>query len=755
MDSRDAIRGSGPGAAAGEAAVTLSVEGMHCSTCVASVEGALSRIDGVKKASVNFMSKEVWVEYDPSLTGPSAFRNSIQKIGFSVVDRQTGAQPGVSEDPGMREARKMRARLLVSILFSIPVLVLSMGPMIGLHLPLGAAAQGLVLAVLSLPVYAWGGWPFHRGAVARLRHGGSDMNTLVSLATTAAFVYSVLQTLMPDRMPGGGKFMYDSSVMIITIVLVGRSLEARATGKAGQELARLALLRPVEAHLEVAGRVENVPVSRVGAGDVVVVHPGEKVPLDGVIAEGAGAFDESMITGEGMPAVREAGQPVIGGTINTGSLVRVRVTKTGDETFLARIMRAVAQAQASKPPIQNLADRIASVFVPVVIAVALATFALWTTFGPPQAPGLAVMAAVSVLVIACPCALGLATPAAVSIAVGRAARSGIFIRRGEGFERLRRADTFVFDKTGTLTRGKPEVTDVVAAEGFDERTVVQAAAAVESGGAHPLGAAILARSKNLGPADLDARSPESVPGKGMSALLGGRPAHVGSDDYMKEKGIDISGLEPAARRLRREGKSVVFVAAGGKAAGLIAVADPVREDAARVIAALGKAGAGTILLTGDSETAAAAVKEKLGIDEVFARLLPEDKSRIIGELQRKGRKVAMIGDGVNDAPSLAAADSGSVAMGTGSDVAVETADAGLMGTSLAPLLDLVRLSKKTVRVIRQNFFWAFLYNVLAIPVAAGVLYPLWGLLLSPTIAAAAMSLSSISVVLSSLRLRRP
>jgi Cu+-exporting ATPase len=740
-----------------EISVLLPLEGMSCSACVARVEKTLAGVKGVKKANVNFMSKEAWVVYDPALAGPSSFRQAIRKIGYNVAEAK-GEPAGAGAGPGERdEARGLKVRLLVAAVFSFLVMALSMGPMLGLLPRLDGRLLGLILALVSLPVYAWAGWTFHRGALLRLRYASFDMNSLVSLGTTAAFVFSLVETLWPGLIAPGGRgpgFLYDSSVMIITIVLLGRYLEARATARAGRELTRLASLRPQRAHLAVEGWVENVPISRVGPGDMVVVHGGEAVPLDGVVVQGTTVVDESLVTGESMPVTRGPGSLVIGGTMNQGDPVRVRVTKTGENTFLARVIKAVQQAQASKPPIQSLADRIASVFVPVVMVVALATFLGWLFLGPSPALRMAVTTAVAVLVIACPCALGLATPVAVSMAVGRAARAGVFIRRGEGLERLGRADTFVFDKTGTLTRGRPEITDMVTLGDASRDRILALAAGVESGSAHPLGQALMRRSRELGASSETFEDVRSVPGRGMAAKVSGMDVHVGSDDFLKENGIDPAPLERDADRLRGEGKSLVYVALARKPAGLIAMADPVREEAARVIAGLKARGIETILLTGDSEASALAVKEAVGLDRAAARLLPLDKAKMIRELQARGRRVAMIGDGVNDAPALAAADSGSIAMGTGSDVALESADAGLMGRSLEPLLDLLELSQLTVRIVRQNFFWAFIYNVIAIPVAAGLLYPLWGVLLSPMIAAAAMSMSSISVVLSSLRLRR-
>jgi Cu+-exporting ATPase len=736
-----------------ETAVTLPIEGMHCAGCVARVEKTLGGLDGVKKASVDLVSREAWVVYDPALTGPSSMREAVRAIGYAVPEPAAAA---AADGMAAAEERRLRTRLAVSIALSAPVVFLSMGSMLGL--PLHGRAAGVLLALLSLPVYLWPGWTFHRGALVRLRHGAFDMDSLVSLGTTAAMVFSLIETAVPGLLvtssSHGPALLYDSAVMIITFVLLGRYLEAGATAGAGRELSKLAALRPSKAHLVRDGGVEDVDVSVPGAGDILIVHPGEAVPLDGVVVEGTSAVDESMVTGESIPVVRLPGLEVIGGTINTSGTLGVRVTKTGERTFLARVIRAVREAQASKPPIQRLADRIASVFVPAVIVVALATFAAWLALGPSPALAYAVTTAVAVLVIACPCALGLATPVAVAVAVGSAAKKGIFVRRGDGFERLRRADVFAFDKTGTLTKGKPEVTDVVPAAGLEEADVVGLAAAIEAGSTHPLGRAISARSRAVGARCPTMTDYKSFPGKGMSAASEEESVLLGSEAFMKENAVDTAPLAARAARLAAEGKSIVHVARGGRVAGIIAVRDPVREEAPEVIRKLKAMGRRTILLTGDAVEAAAAVQRETGIDEVHARLLPEEKSAKIREMQARGLRVAMVGDGVNDAPSLAAADAGSVAMGSGSDVAIETADAGLMGRSLRPLLDLVRLSGKTVRVVRQNFFWAFVYNVLAIPLAAGALFPFWGILLSPMVAAAAMSLSSVSVVLSSLRLRR-
>jgi len=612
-----------------------------------------------------------------------------------------------------------------------------------------------VQLLLAIPVQFWAGWRFYRGAWAAARHGTTDMNTLIAVGTSAAFGYSVVATFFPQVFIAGGlqpNVYYETASIIIAFILLGRFLEARAKGRTSEAIRRLMGLRARTARIVRDGEEVDIPVEDVQVGDAVVVRPGEKIPVDGVVISGHSAVDESMLTGESIPVEKHEGDEVIGATLNKTGSFRFRTTRVGRDTALAQIIRLVEEAQGSKAPIQRLVDRIAAYFVPAVIVIAVVTGAVWLLFGPEPRLTYALLAFVSVLIIACPCAMGLATPTAIMVGIGRGAEEGVLIRNAEALERMRQVDTVVLDKTGTLTRGQPAVTDVLPMNGFSEADILRFAAAAERGSEHPLGEAIVARAKDDGieipePDDFDA-----IPGQGIVAQVEGRRVVAGNLRLLESQGLRPDGLGSRAEALARDGKTPMFVVVDGTPAGIIAVADTLKPETAEVIRALHGLRLRVVMLTGDNRATAEAIARQAGIDQVLAEVRPEQKAATVRGLQEEGRVVAMVGDGINDAPALAQADVG-IAIGAGTDVAIESADVVLVGSDLRGVRTAIALSRQTVRAIRQNLFWAFFYNVLLIPVAAGILYPFVGVLLNPVFAALAMAFSSVTVVSNSLRLR--
>ncbi|MDX2201224.1 MAG: heavy metal translocating P-type ATPase [Hyphomicrobiaceae bacterium] len=660
------------------------------------------------------------------------------------------------------ELADMTRRFWIGLLLAAPVLVLEMGGhVVDMHRLISAQAANWAQLVLATPVVLWAGAPFFARGWASLQTRNLNMFTLIALGTGVAWAYSVVATLAPGLFPpalrghGGAVAVYFESAAVITVlVLLGQVLELRAREATGGAIRALLDLSPKTARrLDTDGGEHDIPLEAVGTGDTLRVRPGERVPVDGVILDGRSAIDESMVTGESMPVTKAEGAHVIGGTVNRSGGFLMRAEKVGRDTLLAQIVQMVAQAQRSRAPIQRLADRVSGWFVPAVMLAAVAAFAAWSLWGPQPRFAYALVAAVSVLIIACPCALGLATPMSIMVGVGRGAQAGVLIRNAQALERLERVDTLVLDKTGTLTEGKPSVVAVRCAEGFDEATLLRLAASLERGSEHPLAAAIVGAAQNRG-LELATASAFAAPaGKGVSGTVEGRAVVVGNAGLLQETGIDPDPMSSQAEAARTEGATAVLVAVDGRVAGLIAIADAVKTSAAGALGALREAGIRVVMLTGDNRTTADAVARRLGITEVEAEVLPEDKGRIIARLRADGRVVAMAGDGVNDAPALAAADVG-IAMGTGTDVAMESAGVTLLGGDLAGIVRARRLSQATMANIRQNLFFAFVYNAAGVPIAAGVLYPVLGLLLSPVVAAAAMSLSSVSVILNALRLGR-
>ena len=653
-------------------------------------------------------------------------------------------------------------RLWVSAVLSIPLLLITMGPMVGLPFRewLGERTAAWTELVLATPVVLWAAIPFFHRGYELIVNRSPNMWTLISIGVGTAYVYSVVATLFPDIFPhqfrghGGSVPVYfEAAAVIVALVFLGQVLELKARERTGSAIRALLDLAPKTARrIADDGTETDVPLEDVKAGDRLRVRPGDRVPVDGVVLEGHSSVDESMITGEPLPVEKTEGDLVTGGTLNKNGTLVIRAEKVGADTMLSRIVEMVAKAQRSRAPIQGLADRVSFYFVPTVVLIAIIAFVVWALFGPDPSMVYAIVSAVSVLIIACPCALGLATPMSIMTATGRGAQAGVLIKDAEALERFAKVDTLIVDKTGTLTEGRPKLTDVVAAEGFDERELLGLAASLEKGSEHPLAEAIVEGANERGAAVDAAKDFEAVTGKGVAGKVGDRAVALGNRAMMDDLGVSVDVLNANADTLRADGKTAMFVAVDGKLAGIVAVADPIKATTADAIRALHDSGLRIIMATGDNERTAKAVAEKLGIDEVRADMMPESKQALIDELHARGASVAMAGDGVNDAPALAAADVG-IAMGTGADVAVESAGITLVKGDLNGIVRARRLSQATIRNIKQNLFFAFVYNVLGVPVAAGILYPVFGILLSPMLAAAAMSLSSVSVIANALRLR--
>ncbi|MGH9797678.1 MAG: heavy metal translocating P-type ATPase [Candidatus Polarisedimenticolia bacterium] len=654
------------------------------------------------------------------------------------------------------ELASMTHRLWAGVALSIPLLLIAMSDMIpGLAVDrlLPGHAANWVQLLLSAPVVLWGGWPFFERGWASVRHRSLNMFTLIALGTGAAFAFSLFATLFPGNDGARVHVYFEAAAVITTLVLLGQVLELRARRATSGAIKALLGLAPKTARRVAAGQDEDVPLDQVRTGDVLRVRPGEKVPVDGIVLEGRSSIDESLVTGEPMPAEKTAGDSVTGGTVNQTGTFHMRAERVGRDTLLARIVQQVSEAQRSRAPIQRLADRVSAWFVPAVILVAAVTAVAWGLFGPEPRLAHALVNSVAVLIIACPCALGLATPMSIMVGMGRGAQAGVLVRDAAALETFEKATVLLLDKTGTLTEGKPRLVSVVPADGFDENGLLRLAAGIERGSEHPLAAAIVRGAGERGVAPGAAREFRSLTGRGVTGTVEGRRVMLGRQELLEEAGIDVASLAAPAAALREQGQSVVFVAADDRPAGIVGVADPIKPTTPEALAALRAEGLRLIMVTGDNPVTAGAVARRLGIDEVEAGVLPEHKGEIVARLQAQGEVVAMAGDGINDAPALARADVG-IAMGTGADVAMESAAVTLVKGDLRGIVRARRLSRGTIRNIRQNLFFAFVYNTAGVPIAAGVLYPFFGLLLSPMLASAAMSGSSVSVIANALRLRR-
>lgn len=737
---------------------SVPIGGMSCAACAAAVERAVSLVPGVSSASMNFASERLSVSWDPSVARLSSIKLAVKEAGYEALAADSG--PAAVDEHGMakaREARWQKRRFVVALATALPLLYVSMGHMIGLplppflhpmHEPLNFA---LAQAALTLPAL-WAGRKFYTVGVKALLRRAPNMDSLIAIGTGSAMAYSLWSTIqiaLGDA-SAAGHLYFETVAVIIALILLGKYLEARSKGKASEAIKRLMGLAPKTAVVVSESGDLELPVDEVAVGDVIRVRPGERVPVDGVVVEGSTSVDESMLTGESLPVEKSPGDKVSGATVNGQAMFTFRANAVGADTALARIVRLVEEAQGSKAPIAALADRVSGVFVPVVVAIAFASAVAWLIGG--QSFEFAMRVFVAVLTIACPCALGLATPVAIMVGTGRGAELGLLIKGGEALENAHRVTAVALDKTGTVTLGKPAVVEVLAYGHLDEEAALALAASAERGSEHPLGAAIVREAEARSLALSSPDSLKALPGRGIEARLGGAEAIVGNARLMEERGIDVGPAAADLERLAAAGKTAMLVAAEGRLVGLVAVADIVRPTSRAAIAALRARGVETTMITGDSRAVAEAIGREVGVDRVVAEVLPEDKSAAVRALQASGKLVAMVGDGINDAPALAAADVG-IAIGSGTDIAAESADIVLARGDLEDAVAALDLSRATMRVIRQNLFWAFGYNVLGIPVAAGLLHLFGGPLLNPMIAAAAMSLSSVSVVTNALRLK--
>jgi P-type Cu+ transporter len=774
----------------GKASVTFRVEQLHYAPSVLPLEQALARVNGVIRAAANQASETVTVDYVPGVTTAGELERGVERAGFTV------AAPIAAEDPvererlaRTREVRALTQKLAVAGAATVVAMVGSMllmaeRPMdsfkrfdllgrllmpvalrlwefVSAHATIDLSWVRVGLAALTLPVVVWSGQQFYKGAWSGFRHRTADMNTLIAVGTGAAYLYSLVATFAPGVFAAAGltaDVYYEAVCAIIALILLGRLLEARARGRTSEAIRRLAGLRARAAHVVRDGKELDLPIEGVVPGDLVIVKPGERIPADGVVTEGASVVDESMLTGEPIPVPKKVGDEVVGATVNTTGSVTFRATRVGKDTALGQIIQLVEEAQATKAPIQRLADQVAGVFVPIVMALAIAAFVIWFDFGPEPALVLSTVALVTVLIIACPCALGLATPTAILVATGRAAEHGILIRSGETLERLSQVGMVLLDKTGTITEGKPTVTHIVTAKRPDGTPISPAevlrwAASVEQRSEHPLADAIIkaAHEKDVDILLVDKFA--AMEGRGVRGTVERRIIEVISLRHARERSLELGTLGQDADRLAAEGRSPVIVVVNNTVYAVIAISDPVKPTSRAAVAHLRKMGLTVMMVSGDSRKGAEAVAKEVGIEEVVAEVLPSQKADFVKKLQRRGNDVAMVGDGLNDAPALAQADVG-IAIGSGTDVAMEASDVTLIRGDLRGVVTALQLSKRALRTIRQNLFWAFFYNVLGIPIAAGALYPFFGVLLSPVVASAAMAWSSLSVVLNSLTLRR-
>jgi heavy metal translocating P-type ATPase len=740
--------------------ITLRVEGMTCASCAGRVERSLSVIPGVIMASVNLITEQAQVRVAHGSVVAEDLVRAVEKVGYqpSVI---LDDRPATDIDAARQELemRELNHAFWFAVVLTIPVFALEMGSHFSAGIrewilqTIGVQVSWVLQFVLTFAVLCGPGLRFFKKGVPALFHGSPDMNSMVALGTAGAFAYSVVATFAPSLLPAGTvNVYYEAAAVIVTLILLGRVLEARAKGRTSQAIKRLIGLQAKTARVVRDGVTTEVPIDAVRVGDIVEIYPGERLPVDGEVVDGSSYIDESMITGESMPVEKSVGSILVGGTVNQNGALTFRVTKVGSNTVLAQIIRMVEHAQSSKLPIQAIVDRITLWFVPFVIAAAALTFFVWLTLGPEPALSFALVNAVAVLIIACPCAMGLATPTSIMVGTGRAAELGILFRKGEALQRLCDAKVVAVDKTGTLTKGKPEMTDLIVSEGFGRNWVLAAVAAVEAKSEHPVARAIVAAAEAEGLALDPAYGFESVTGFGVRAMVGGAKVEIGADRFMTKLGLDVSIFIDSAERLGNQGKTPLYVAIDGKLAASIAVADPIKPTTFAAIQALHDMGLKVAMISGDNKRTAEAIARQLAIDEVVAEVLPDEKVDALKRLRMEHGQVAYVGDGINDAPALAEADVG-LAIGTGTDIAIEAADVVLMSGDIGGVSNAIALSKATISNIHQNLFWAFAYNIVLIPVAAGVLYPVNGTLFSPVLAAGAMVVSSVFVLGNALRLK--
>lgn len=732
----------------------IRIIGMTCGSCVSRVERTIEKLPGIVQASVNLTTQKAFVRFLPAAVTLPRIHHAIRDAGYEPQDQGESTQTEREDQEGVQ----LRNKVLIAAAFTIPVVFIAMGKMI-------PALEAIFTSImphrgwmgiewlLTTPVQFYAGARFYRAGFAELRHANPGMNSLVMIGSSAAYFYSVAALLIPGFFPAGTAGSYfEAAAVIVTLILLGRHFEHVAKGRTSEAIKKLLQLQAKTARVIRNGDTVEVPIEAVVPGDRILARPGERIPVDGIVEEGHSYVDESMISGEPVPVAKQMDNEVVGGTINKNGALTFRATRVGADTVLSQIVKMVESAQAEKPPIQKLADKIAGIFVPIVLLIAAITFTVWLGFGPAPALAFAFVTTVSVLLIACPCAMGLATPTAIMVGTGKGAEMGVLFRKGAALETLARVDTIVLDKTGTLTMGRPELTDFVVLEG-QENEVLRWVAAVEAQSEHPIAEAIVRGAKDLG-LDLPSISRfQAEPGFGIEAEVDGHKLNVGADRYMSRLGIDLGKAEERATALAREAKSPLYAAVDGKLAAVIAVADPLKEGSVEAIASLRAQGLDVAMLTGDNRATAEAIARQVGIQQVLAEVLPDQKANEVKRLQAEGRNTAFVGDGINDAPALAQADVG-IAIGTGTDIAIEAGDVVLMRGDLRGIVNATALSKRTRKTILSNFAWAYGYNVALIPVAAGALYPFTGFLLNPILAAAAMSLSSIFVLTNSLRLRR-
>ncbi|CAJ2333321.1 heavy metal translocating P-type ATPase [Brucella abortus F6/05-3] len=740
----------------------VPVEGMSCASCVSKVEKALSGVPGVTRASVNLATERAHVE----LAGQVALSElikAVEKAGYeahALDEARSDARAETQSEKRDAEAAELKKSVILAAILTLPAFILEMGSHLipAVHMfvmdRIGMQNSWYLQFVLTTLVLFGPGLRFFKKGVPTLLRGTPDMNSLVVVGTFAAWGFSVVATFLPGALPEGTVNVYfEAAAMIVTLILIGRYLEARAKGRTSAAISRLVGLQAKSARVVRDGQAIDVPLEDVRAGDIVQVRPGEKVPVDGEVIEGASYVDESMITGEPVPVAKEKGAAVVGGTINKTGAFTFRATKVGHDMVISQIIRMVQDAQADKLPIQAMVDKVTGWFVPAVMAAAAITFVLWLAIGGTAMMGYALVNAIAVVIIACPCAMGLATPTSIMVGTGRAAEFGVLFRRGDALQTLRDASVIAVDKTGTLTEGKPALAHFDMVEGFDKDELLALVAAVEARSEHPIADAIVAAAQEKGLKLAEVSAFEAVPGFGLKASVGGREVAIGADRYMAKLGADVAVFAEDAKRFGDEGQSPLYAAVDGRLAAILTVADPMKETTPAAIAALHAQGLKVAMITGDNRRTAQAIARKLGIDEVVAEVLPDGKVAALKRLSAGGKRIAFVGDGINDAPALAAADVG-LAIGTGTDIAIESADVVLMSGDLRGVVNAIAISKATIRNIGENLFWAFAYNVALIPVAGGILYPFTGTLLSPVLAAGAMALSSIFVLSNALRLRR-
>ncbi len=737
--------------------IELPITGMTCAGCVGNVEKAIYRVKGVISASVNLATETASIEYLSNETDIAKIKKSIEDSGYGVAEVSEEEE---DEDPQQKAReeyyKSLKRKFIVSTFLSGLILIGSFQHLFPFISAIPRYEMFYILLLLALPVQFWAGSQFYKGFWSSLKHFSADMNTLIAVGTSSAFIYSLVATVFPQLFTSAGRepqVYYDTSAIIITLILLGKLLEVGAKGHTSDAIKKLIGLSPKTATVVRDGVEMEIDVSEVSIGDIVLVKPGGKVPTDGIIIKGSSTIDESMLTGESIPSEKREGDEVIGGTINKIGSFQFKATRVGKDTVLSQIIKMVKEAQGSKAPIQRLADKIAGVFVPFVIGIAIITFFVWFLWGPTPALTYALLNFVAVMIIACPCALGLATPTAIMVGTGRGAENGILIKGGETLENAHRINMIVFDKTGTLTKGEPELSEIITANGFNSEKVLQLAASAEKHSEHPIAKAVLKAALEQKVELTELYNFEASPGFGIQAEIDGKTIKIGKEGFITPNYAEIKDVKDKIDNLVSQGKTVLLLSVDGLLAGAIAVADALKPNSKEVINDLHGMDIKTVMITGDNIRTAKSIGEKLGIDKILAEVLPEGKATEIKRLQDEGGFVAMVGDGINDAVALAQADVG-IALGSGTDVAIEASDITLIGDNLKGVIKAIKLSKRTMRTIKWNLFWAFAYNTAGIPIAAGILYPFWGILLNPIFASAAMAFSSVFVVTNSLRLRR-